>query len=653
MQHKRQSRGCGLGNDHPPPLTHVDLHYPNFHNVNANTFGTATAIASQNNSRSGRRHTRSLSQPTTTTQHRNNIHVPTLTGNDDVSLLTIVTPTHDALNDGASHDDDMALHPNNTNWDDDDNNNLTEVDTNFQALPQSSPTTTTTTNHLLSSNAPITVPVPTNGYDLFTMKEQSHLRIMEHCDSAGCGRAFFDDLINLITDEVTNNKLDFTSAAPKREALLRNLLTTCPTPSPVSVPIALENNSRVRNPLEYQRGHRGLVHAMVFDFVEQLKDLLSDHHIFGNLDNLDVNKANRFGKFERNDGRVHEVNSGSWYNEAYAHLIDDPDNEFLLPIIFYVDKTGTDIMQRHGLEPLLFTTSIISLKARQDVRCWRTLGLIPDLYAKSSSVKKQASGRKTSHCCSTRDYHACLDAILQSFVKAQEEGLVFNLRLGDQIKKVKLIFPLAYVINDAKSADMLCARYGGYCHGRICCPCDVQFEDSSNTRRNCTYILEEDIYILQQEAMNVGDCATSKKASKQLQLLSTHVVNNAFDKVCFAGDSRGIYGCTPTDMMHALLEGVLKYTTQCIFLGLNVNQKVNLDGIVDDIFCSERNTMRRYFPRTNFSKGFTNLTLLTATEQTGVCFTLMLLTMTKRGQHIIEQSLASQAAGDLMQEGAS
>ena len=70
-------------------------------------------------------------------------------------------------------------------------------------------------------------------------------------------------------------------------------------------------NTHVRNPLEYQRGHRGLVHAMVFDFVEQLKNLLSDHHIFGNLDNLDVNKANHYGKFERNDGHVHEVNSGS------------------------------------------------------------------------------------------------------------------------------------------------------------------------------------------------------------------------------------------------------------------------------------------------------------------------------------------------------
>ena len=122
---------------------------------------------------------------------------------------------------------------------------------------------------------------------------------------------------------------------------------------------------------------------MTFKFDEQLKDLLSNNHIFGNLDNLDVNPNNRFGKFERSDKLIDEVNSGSWYQHAYSTLILTPGHNhfdehngydcFLLPIIFYIDKTGTDVMQRHGLEPLLFTTSVISRKARQDVRSWRTL----------------------------------------------------------------------------------------------------------------------------------------------------------------------------------------------------------------------------------------------------------------------------------------
>jgi hypothetical protein len=162
-----------------------------------------------------------------------------------------------------------------------------------------------------SSNAPIAVPLPTEGYTLFSATELSHLRIMQFCDQSGCSRVFFDGIINLLREETICNQLDFTVNAPKRESLLRNLLTTCPTSLPVPVAVSLENNTRIKDPLNYHRGQRDLVHAMVFQFEEQLKDLLSDNHIFGDLSNLDVNPNNPFGKFERTDGRVSEVNSGS------------------------------------------------------------------------------------------------------------------------------------------------------------------------------------------------------------------------------------------------------------------------------------------------------------------------------------------------------
>ena len=44
--------------------------------------------------------------------------------------------------------------------------------------------------------------------------------------------------------------------------------------------------------------------------------------------------------------------------------------------------------------------------------------------------------------------------------------------------------------------------------------------------------------------------------------LSTHVSKNAFHQVSFGEfplTAVGIYGNTPTDLMHAFLEGVLKY----------------------------------------------------------------------------------------------
>ena len=258
--------------------------------------------------------------------------------NEDVSVLTgggtatLTSPADDTVGRESS----SFLHLNDDGWDDED-----MITTDAMAPQTILATTHPTLQPVLTTNAPVTVPLRDAGYTLFSKPELSHLRIMEFCDAAGCPRVFFDGLINLMKEETINNQLDFTAHVPKRESLIQTLLTACPTPLPVAIPVSLENDSRVNNPIEYCRGHRDVVHTMTFDFVEQLKDLLSDTYIFGNLSNLDVNPNDPFGKFERDDGCVDEVNSGSWYNNAHSFYVQQPNDEFLLPIIFYIDKTGT------------------------------------------------------------------------------------------------------------------------------------------------------------------------------------------------------------------------------------------------------------------------------------------------------------------------
>jgi hypothetical protein len=384
-----------------------------------------------------------------------------------------------------------------------------------------------------------------------------------------------------------------------------------------------------------------------YDFVEQLIDLLSDQSIFGDVDNLDVNKNDPFGKFVRDDGRVNEVNSGSWYQSAYDRLITDKENEFLLPLILYVDKTGTDVMQRYGLEPVLFTTSVISLHKRQSNRAWRPLGFVPDLCARSSAVKEVAAQNDNSKGRSHRDYHRCMEVILKSLVEAQRDGVFVQLCLGDYLKTVRLHIPVAFVINDAKSADMLCGRYGGYSKGRISRSCLTTFEDCSDTTGLCRYVVKSDVSSLQSIAL---DCCEEDKGSAgaiehtdaerfkaraELHLIKTHVVRNAFDVVCFGGDLRGIYGCSPTDLMHAFNEGVLKYCMQNLFSKFVPTRKARIDDLVDSVVKNQRSSVRSQFPRTDFSKGFSNLTLLTATEWVGVCFTMLIIVMLERGKEIV------------------
>jgi hypothetical protein len=486
------------------------------------------------------------------------------------------------------------------------------------------------------------------GYDVFSTQEMSLFRIMTFCDDVGCPRYFFDSLMKLLVCEVVDNKFDLSRKHPVRETLLRRLQKTCPTSPPTSIVVPLENESKLNTPLNYSRGPRDVVEVIRYNFLEQLTDLLSDTTIFGDLANLDVNHTNdRFGQFHRSDGKVDQVNSGSWYQTAYENVISDPPNEFLMPIIMYVDKTGTDVLQRHGVEPLLFTTSVITWKKRQDLRSWRALGFIPDLYTKSTAEKQAASGKAANLGRSQRDYHSCLDKILETLIDVQKHGFIHHLRLGDQVKLVRIRVPVAFVINDGKSADMLCGRYGSYSKGRISRACDVQFKDCGNPHHLCCYIEQDQIQALQFQAMDrlpedsdnpIVSVVDKKAARLKLKELSTHLVNNAFHKVCFGGDNRGIYGCTPTDLMHAFLEGVLKYCMMVAFASLTVAKRAELDRIVHNVFCCQKNSVRSQFPRADFTHGITNLTLLTATEWGGVCFTLMLLTMMKSGQEVLSSA---------------
>ena len=63
-------------------------------------------------------------------------------------------------------------------------------------------------------------------------------------------------------------------------------------------------------------------------------------------------------------GKLGEVNSGRWYQDAYLNLVKDPTNDFLLPIIFAMDKTTISSTLDLHVYALMLTTSIFNLHTR-------------------------------------------------------------------------------------------------------------------------------------------------------------------------------------------------------------------------------------------------------------------------------------------------
>jgi hypothetical protein len=137
---------------------------------------------------------------------------------------------------------------------------------------------------------------------------------------------------------------------------------------------------------------------LFFNASQQVFSLLEDEGIMGDISNLAVCHDNPFGRYHSPDSRLGEVNSGLWrYDRAYDKMMSDEPSitadGAILPkclngVILYADKTGTSVQQRHGLEPVMMTLSLLQEHIRnQTFRAWRPLGYIPDLDQGSKAEK--------------------------------------------------------------------------------------------------------------------------------------------------------------------------------------------------------------------------------------------------------------------------
>ena len=145
-------------------------------------------------------------------------------------------------------------------------------------------------------------------------------------------------------------------------------------------------------------------------------NLLQDKSLFGNLDNLDVNPDDPFGKYKAKNNYLSTVNSGNRYQRAYKNMIKSPDTEFLIPIIFACDETKVSNQGKTSSCPLLFTINILNQTMRNKPSAWCLLGYIPDLKLNTSiNEEKQFKVELKSI-----RLHEALNTILKSFVKFQK-----------------------------------------------------------------------------------------------------------------------------------------------------------------------------------------------------------------------------------------
>jgi hypothetical protein len=313
----------------------------------------------------------------------------------------------------------------------------------------------------------------------------------------------YDDLLDLLKS-ISYTRFDFSAIHPKRQTILKKLSARFVCPQPEPVPVSMERNS-TPDPNQLLDNNES-VHVLRFDVRRQINDLLAAE-IFHDMNNLVVDPLDPFGMYKPPDGRIGELYSGDWYRRTYKDLITDPSKEMLIGVKLYCDKTGTDsMMMRHGLEPVMFTLTIIKQSVQQkNFNAWKHIGFIPDLDQRSKAEKKYASNNEERKGRPTRNYHRCLDAVLQEFIKIQEEGgMDVFVRIGPYVKKVRAKFPVAIIVGDAKSGDLWTCRIQHHKQNRMSRACYTPVEKCSDHRVICRWVKQSEQEKLLRGCMEPG-----------------------------------------------------------------------------------------------------------------------------------------------------
>ena len=107
-----------------------------------------------------------------------------------------------------------------------------------------------------------------------------------------------------------------------------------------------------------------------------LSELLKDNTL-NQMSNLVVNQSDCFGKYISSSGKLGEVNSGYWYQQAYERMVIDTNNDFLMPIILAMNKTTISSPTNLHVFAIMFTTTFFDWKTRNLAQAWCPLGYIP------------------------------------------------------------------------------------------------------------------------------------------------------------------------------------------------------------------------------------------------------------------------------------
>jgi Plavaka transposase len=340
---------------------------------------------------------------------------------------------------------------------------------------------------------------------------------------------------------------------------------------------------------------------------------------------------------------VGDLNTSLGYKATHETLIQNPNEDVLLPCILSMDKTQCDTYGRLSMEPITISYGLMKRQIRNSPLAMRVLGYInhEPLHAKDSNEAVDPNpnamfhdneivhntpclaipgGSSEKSCRKLNDYHAQIYFILQQsgFLNLQHRGIRWNLRYRDSVIPITLQLYVPFIIGDTEGHDRLCGHYNSRGNGvkQLCRACHCPTEHSGYSKASYPYRRQNQIKsLVEQQQMDL------------LQQMSQHYLLNGFRDLRFGcHNTRGIFGACPGELLHLIQIGWFKYTMEAFVS--QAGDKSSAIGQYDRL-CAEigflmKRRSERDLPRTSFPKGFTSGSHLMANELPG-CLLVMLL----------------------------
>lgn len=273
---------------------------------------------------------------------------------------------------------------------------------------------------------------------------------------------------------------------------------------------------------------------------------------------------------------IADLNTGEAYTKTWRKLIKKPGKQILCPVIFYMDGAVTGQFNNLPITAVRITPGIFTRKARNRDWMWGTLGYVPHVSREKSRGRRlfrdsghadslqanphlnQGEGHIEKEVHQSQDLHAMLKVLLESYIKLQNEGMVWDLFYnGKWYRNVEFVFFTPFFKVDTDEADKLTAHYCG--RGKniknICRYCTIPTNETNKHLAKYPYKTVTKIQRL-----------IDREDTEALKEISQQNIQNAMYAIRFGQhNDRGIHGACPMEMLHALHLGMFSYVKDMFF----------------------------------------------------------------------------------------